>query len=92
VDEAHTTKELNLTQITLKFTAPELRILTDLVADQLFRREFIDCRLPGFKSNAPELNIGKQLVQRMRLAAGEQPARPETVAAASVVARGKQNS
>lgn len=57
-------QEPNLTQITLKLTATELRILTALAADQLFRKEFIDSRLPGFASNTPELNIGKQLVQK----------------------------
>ena len=67
-------------RITLKFTATELEILTDLAADQLFRREFIDSRVPGFESNAPQLNIGKQLVERMRLATGGRAARPATVA------------
>lgn len=64
--------------ITLKFTSTELRILTGLAADQLFRKEFIDSRLPGFKSNASELNIGKQIVERMRVAAGGLAARRET--------------
>ena len=76
--------------ITLKFTATELQILTGLAADQLFRKEFIDSRLPGFKSNVPELNVGKQLVQRMRLAAGGEAARPATAAFPSALARGKQ--
>lgn len=80
-----------MTQITLKFTDSELRILTGLAADQLFRKEFIDSRLPGFKSNIPELNIGKQLVQRMRLAAGGPAARPATAAYPIVLARGRQN-
>jgi len=60
-------------QITLKLTVSELDILIGLAADQLFRKEFIDCRLPGFTSNAPDLQVGKQLVQRMRLAAGHAP-------------------
>jgi len=64
-----------MTQITLKLTASELNILTGLAAEQLFRKEFIDCRLPGFTSNAPDLQVGKQLVQRMRLAAGHAPVR-----------------
>lgn len=63
-----------MTLITLKFTTTELDILTDLAADQLFRKEFIDSRMPGFKSNAPELHVGKQLVQRMRAAAGHRDA------------------
>lgn len=82
----------NLLLITLKSTAMELQILTGLAADQLFRNEFIDSRLPGFKSNAPELNVGKQLVQRMRLAAGGQPARPAPVAFPDVRATGRQTT
>ena len=81
-----------MTLITLKFTLTELQILTGLAADQLFRREFIDSKLPGFKSNAPDLNVGKQLVQRMRLAAGGPAARPETVAFPSVRATDRQSS
>jgi hypothetical protein len=76
--------------ITLKFTATELEILTSLAADQLFRKEFIDSRLPGFRSNAPELSVGKQLVQRMRLAAGRPAARPDTAAFPNVGAPGRQ--
>jgi len=32
----------------------------------MFRREFIDSRLPGFRFNAAELSLGKQLVERLR--------------------------
>jgi hypothetical protein len=81
-----------LTLITLKFTATELQILTGLASDQLFRKEFIDSRLPGFTSNAPELNVGKQLVQRMRLAAGEPRSKRETLVSPSVRAAGRQTS
>jgi hypothetical protein len=80
---------LNLTLITLKLTVTELQILTGLAADQLFRKEFIDSRLPGFRSNAPELNVGKQLVQRMRLAAGDPPVRRETFVSPNVRATGR---
>jgi hypothetical protein len=83
---------LNLISITLKFTATELEILTGLAEGQLFRKEFIDSRMPGFKSNAAELNVGKQLVQRMRLAAGRPVARPETGVAPSARAAERQNS
>lgn len=78
-------------QITLKLTATELRILTGLAADQLFRKEFIDCRLPGFKSNAPELSVGKQLVERMKLAAGGPTARKATLASPVAPAIGRQS-
>ena len=79
-----------MTLITLKFTLTELQILTGLAADQLFRKEFIDSRLPGFKHNVPELNVGKQLIQRMRLAAGGPAARTATAAFPSVRATGRQ--
>ena len=45
--------------ITLKVTVKELELLTTLAADQLFRREFIDPRLPGSNSNPAELSLGK---------------------------------
>ena len=78
-----------MTLITLKFTLTELQILTGLAADQLFRKEFIDSRLPGFRSNTPELNVGKQLVQRMRLAAGRPQAHQGTFLAPSVRTPGR---
>jgi hypothetical protein len=55
-----------LTRITVKFTAKELELVSGLLSDQLFRREFIDSRLPGFKSNPADLSLGKQLVVRLR--------------------------
>lgn len=83
---------MNLILITLKFTATELEILTALAADQLFRKEFIDSRLPGFRSNASELNVGKQLVQRMKIAAGGPAARRETLISPTVRATGRQTA
>jgi len=59
-----------LTLITLRFTATELETLIRLATDQLFRKEFIDSRMPGCHSSVAELNAGKQLLQRMRQAAG----------------------
>lgn len=64
-----------MTLIKLELTATELQLLTSLASDQLFRNEFIDSRRPGFRSIGPELSAGKQLVQRMKLAAGTPPAR-----------------
>ena len=54
-------------RMTLRLTAEELRLLIALAADQLFRREFIDPRTPGFKSNSGEIGLGKALVNRLRL-------------------------
>lgn len=56
-----------MTMITVKLTAKELDLLTSLASDQLFRREFIDPRLPGFKANSGEVAFGKALVERLRL-------------------------
>jgi hypothetical protein len=56
-----------MTLITVKLTSRELELLTSLASDQLFRREFIDTRLPGFKSNPSDLSLGKKLVERLRL-------------------------
>jgi len=56
-----------MTLITLKLTLEELELLTTLVSDQLFRREFIDPKMPGHKSNSGEIKLGKALVARMKL-------------------------
>lgn len=56
-------------QIIVKFTTYEIELLSSLATDQLFRREFIDSRLPGFRSNPADLSLGKKLVERMRLTA-----------------------
>ena len=54
-------------RINLTVTVEELRLLASLVSDQLFRRQFIDPRMPGFKGNSEEVDLGKALVGRMRL-------------------------
>lgn len=59
-----------MTPITLHFTLPELQLLLGLAADQLFQKEFIDARLPGCRPDVAELTVGKDLVRRMRVAAG----------------------
>lgn len=55
--------------ITVKLSVDELMLLTTLASDQLFRREFIDPKMPGYKQNPPELCLGKKLVERLRLTA-----------------------
>jgi hypothetical protein len=52
--------------VTLKLTVEELRLVATLASDQLFRREFIDPRMPGYKPNPAEVGIGKALVVRFR--------------------------
>jgi len=56
-----------MTRISVTFTAKELSLLISLASDQLFRREFIDSRLPGSVPNPAELTVAKQLVERLRL-------------------------
>jgi len=55
-----------MTLINIKLTIGELELLTTLAADQLFRREFIDPKMPGYKTNAGEISLGKGLVARLR--------------------------
>jgi hypothetical protein len=52
--------------VTLKLTMEELNLLTTLVADQLFRKEFIDPKMPGYKTNADDIVLGKDLIRRLR--------------------------
>jgi hypothetical protein len=55
-----------MTRLTVKLTAQEIELLSSLASDQLFRREYIDPRLPGYKSNPGDLSLGKKLVERLR--------------------------
>ena len=48
-------------------TVDELRLLASLASDQLFRRQFIDPKMPGYKGKPEEVDIGKALVGRMLL-------------------------
>lgn len=56
-----------MTQITVKLTVKEFELLSSLAADQLFRREFIEPRLPNFKCNPEDVCLGKKLVERLRV-------------------------
>jgi hypothetical protein len=53
-------------RITIKLTIKELEMLTGLAADQLFRKEFIDPKLPGHRTNIGDITAGKALVARLR--------------------------
>jgi hypothetical protein len=53
--------------MTLKLTLEELKLLASLASDQLFRRQFIDPKMPGYRTNSGEINLGKALVARLRL-------------------------
>ena len=54
-------------RINFAVTVDELRLLASLASDQLFRRQFIDPKMPGYKGKPEEVDIGKALVQRMLL-------------------------
>lgn len=58
-------------RINFQVTVEELRLLASLASDQLFRRQFIDPRMPGYKGSPEEVDIGKALVGRMRLVIDE---------------------
>jgi hypothetical protein len=59
--------EERMNTVALKLTLAELRLLTTLASDQVFRRQFIDPRMPGHKTNSEEMSLGKALVARLRL-------------------------
>ena len=56
-----------MTLITIKLTAREVELLAALASDQLFRREFIDRKMPGYRCNPEDLGLGRRLVERLRL-------------------------
>jgi hypothetical protein len=55
-----------MSYITLRLTREELRLLANLASDQLFRKEFIDPKMPGYRPRE-DLNLVKSLVGRLRL-------------------------
>ena len=58
-------------KIKIEVTLDELLLLTTLTSDQLFRREFIDPKMPGYKKDPLELAMGKDLVLRLKSMARE---------------------
>jgi hypothetical protein len=52
--------------IKIEVTLQELLLVTTLMSDQLFRREFIDPKMPGYKADPAELAMGKDLVLRLK--------------------------
>ena len=53
--------------MTLKLTLEELRLLAAMASDQLFRKEFIDPKMPGYRPNSGDMSLAKSLVGRLRL-------------------------
>jgi len=82
-----------MNNLTLKLTVEETRLLISLATDQLFRREFIDPKMPGCRPNRAETDAGKALVARMRtLIAGEAEfGGPRNSTAATQSAEGPQS-
>jgi hypothetical protein len=60
-----------MNNIKIEITLQELLLLTTLLSDQLFRREFIDPKMPGYKGDPTELAMGKDLVLRLKTIARE---------------------
>ena len=74
-------------KLTLELTPEELSALTDMASNQLFRKQFIDPKMPGFVQNHEELGICKNLVGRLRSAMDTQRGK---VSSAEPVARAKK--
>jgi len=77
--------------IKIEVTQQELLLAITLMSDQLFRREFIDPKMPGYKADPSELAMGKDLVLRLRALvkqASETPAVSGTRRAASHLSAG----
>ena len=51
----------------LELTFEELKLLGSLASDQLFRRQFIDPKMPGYKGDPAEVRLGKALVGRLQV-------------------------
>jgi hypothetical protein len=63
-------------KVTLEFTPEELGVLTAMASDQLFRKQFIDPKMPGFIPNHDELDLCKSVVGRLRTAIEEGKVKP----------------
>ena len=79
-----------MTSIHIKLTTEEAELLGSLASDQLFRREFIDPKMPGHRANPGAVRLGKQIVERLQSmteqAKGVQPARKNAPTAKSSAA------
>ena len=53
-------------KVKIELTIEELLLVTTLISDQLFRKEFIDPKMPGYKGDPAELAMGKDLVLRLK--------------------------
>jgi hypothetical protein len=77
-------------RINFAVTVEELRLLASLASDQLFRRQFIDPRMPGYKGSPEEVVLGKALVGRMRVIIDEGAQHPTPAMVQSYGSKGRQ--
>jgi hypothetical protein len=61
----------HMKHINFAMTIEELRLLASLASDQLFRRRFIDPKMPGYKGSREDLEVGQAIVARMQSLLGE---------------------
>lgn len=57
--------------IKIEMTLQELLLVATLLSDQLFRREFMDPKMPGYRGDPAELAMGKDLFLRLKAIARE---------------------
>ena len=76
--------------INFQLTIEELRLLASLASDQLFRRQYIDPRMPGYKGSREEVDLGKALVGRMNLIIDQGGRHTTSALAPSVPAKQRQ--
>lgn len=65
--------------VKVELTVEEVLLLATLASDQLFRKEFIDPKMPGHKGDPAELALGKNLVVRLRALAREASGSPASL-------------
>lgn len=73
--------------VKLELTMEELTLLASLASDQLFRREFIDPKMPGYKSDPAEVHRAKELVGRLQLMVRQRRAEKGSAAPAAAAGR-----
>jgi hypothetical protein len=57
---------MNAAEVTVTLTLEELKLLLKLAGDQLFREEFINPKMPGFRSNQESIDRAKGLIVRLQ--------------------------
>jgi hypothetical protein len=76
--------------VRLELKLEELTLLASLASDQLFRREFIDPKMPGYKGDPAEVRLGKALVGRLQEIIGQ--LRTDRVSSSGVLIEGSSST